>query len=404
MRSVTLFLLAWFVTPSTAYGSAGSASQAAETAPPESSSAIVITGINIQGYRDRLAQCLARDCPPDEDIAASSALAEALFLGGDYVDSYRVLNASLQRNRREAGAYPEPVSTLYRAHARIARHVGRDANALRSTYGILNALREGIPREDHRHFTARLEISEAQMAMSRYNEARRELEILIRHARAAGREDVAILAELRLLWFGYIADPRGPALAELITLSRQTDPSQRMRIFGAKILLARIYRLEGNVERADALLADVGRGNSTRRRLISSPDYQLVQQEIRLDGEVSLADAVGTGNTLNRVAQNYEGKWIDVGFWVMPDGSVSSLEILRQGASAEWATPLLESIRGRLYSTADEQTYRLERYTLSAGYEDVTGTRIQRRSPRARVEYFDLTDADIPAPTQTTPG
>lgn len=402
MRGVASVLLASLIVSSPAYGSAP---QGAETAEPDSPSTIVITGIRIQDYRDRLAQCLARGCPPDEDIAATAALAEALFLNGDYDDSYGVLNASLQRNRREAGNYPEPVSSLYRAHARISRHIGRDANALRSTYGILNALREGIPEEDHRHFTARLEISEAHMARSRYNEARRELETLIRRARAAGREDVAILAELRLAWFGYIADPRGPALAELIAMSRETDPAQRMRIFGAKILLARIYRLEGNIERADALLAEVGRGNMTRRRLISSPDYQLAQQEIQLDGEVTLAEAVRSGNTLNRVAQSYEGKWIDVGFWVLPDGSVSGLEVLRQGASTEWAAPLLESIRGRLYSTADEQTYRLERYTLSAGYEDVTGSRIQRRSPRARVEYFNLTDSDAPPPTpaQATP-
>ncbi len=39
----------------------------------------------------------------------------------------------------------------------------------------------------------------------------------------------------------------------------------------------------------------------------------------------------------------FEDKWIDVGFWVMPDDRVSELETL-------------ESIRGRLYSTAQEPT------------------------------------------------
>ena len=96
----------------------------------------------------------------------------------------------------------------------------------------------------------------------------------------------------------------------------------------------------------------------------------------------------------NRMSEDFERAWIDVGFWLLPDGRVSGLEVLRRGAEASWAEPLLESIRGRIYSSAAEATYRLERYTYMTGYEDSTtstGTRLARRTPRARVEYFDLT-------------
>ena len=80
---------------------------------------IVVTGIRIQDYRDRLAACLARSCPPNEDIDATTALAEACSLEGEYREARTVLRASLGRNRDEAARYPEPVSDLYRASARV---------------------------------------------------------------------------------------------------------------------------------------------------------------------------------------------------------------------------------------------------------------------------------------------
>jgi hypothetical protein len=358
---------------------------------------ILVTGIRVQDYRDRLAACLARNCPPDEDIDATLALAEALLLEGDYGDARTTVRASLGRNRDEARTYPEPVSDLYRAYSRLSRHLGDDRAALQSTHGILDALQEGLPQEDHRHFTARLELAEMQMMSGRYSAAKRELERLIRRARGAGREDVAVMAELRGLMYDHIAVPHGPARARLIEMSRWTDPGRRLQSVGARVLLARIYRSEGDGERADALLAEIGRGSSTQRRLLHSPPYQLLRQEVGGVLDQDAGTATLFGNVRNRVSENYEGKWIDVGFWVARDGRVSELEVLRTGGDTLWAQPLLESIRGRIYSTAEEPTYRLERYTYTAAWQQATGTRIRERSPAARVEYLDLT-VDNPAP------
>jgi tetratricopeptide (TPR) repeat protein len=367
---------------------------------PDLSEPIVVTGIRIQDYRERLAACLARNCPTNEDADATLALAEALFLEGDYDAARTAVHASIRRNRDHTTGYPEPVSDLYRAHARLSRHMGQDRDALRSTHEILNALQEGIAREDHRHFTARLELSEMQMMMGRLNAARRELSQLARQARRAGREDVATLAELRSLLYEHIANPHGPARSRLQELANETDPARRLQSVGAKLLLARLYRDEGDAERADALLAEVGRGSSRHRRLLHSPEYVLQTQEARFDAsdQVEIGTAVRFGNTLGRLPENYDGKWIDVGFWVLPDGSVSSLEVVRAGAPHDWAEPLLGSIRGRHYSAAEEASYRLERYTYTAEYETATGTRVRTRSPRARIEYLDLTVNDPPPP------
>ena len=352
---------------------------------------IVVTGVRIQDYRDRLAACLARNCPPDEDIDATLALAEALLVNGDYREARTTAAASIRRNRDQAQAYPEPVSDLYRAHARLSRHTGFDDDALQSSQQILNALQAGIPVEDHRHFTARFEIAEMQMGMGRYWAAQRELRRLARRARDAGREDVAVMADLRILLYQDVRLPQGPARQRLIELSQLTDSERRLESLGAKAILARIYRSEGNTARAAALLAEIGRGTAGRRRLIHSPRIQVLGANRSADG-------------LLRWSENFEGKWVDVGFWVLPGGQVADLEVVASGGDTVWARPLLEAIRGRLYSTAEEPTYRLERYTLTARRERPTGSHLERQmSDMARIEYLDLTVPDSAPGDPPTP-
>lgn len=368
---------------------------------------IIVTGQRLQDYRDALARCLARHCPPNEDADATLALAEALFLNGAYHEGRDAVQASLNRNRDQARGYPEPVSDLYRAHARLSRHLGQDTDARRSSYGILSALQEGIPQEDYRHFTARLELSENLMLAGNYNSARRSLAELVRVARAAGREDVATIAELRMLWFDNIARPEGEARSRLIRMARDEAPANRMRATGAKLLLARIYRGEGRAAQADALLAEIGRSarGGTRRRLITSPPYTLQVGDPN-DIANNMGESLNAANVLTRLSDNFEDKWIDVGFWVLPNGHVSGLEVVRDRNNNGWARPLLDSIRGRVYSEGPEPTYRLERYTYTAPYERVTGTNIPRRSRRARVEYLDLTQNEpppTPPPTEASP-
>jgi tetratricopeptide (TPR) repeat protein len=396
MRSLILFTLLTAGTPAIAQQ---------ESDQP----AIVVTGIRIQDFRDRLAACLARHCPANEDADATLALAEALFLDGEYADARGTVRASLSRNRDQASAFPEPVSDLYRAQTRLARHIGLDREARTAAHNILNALQQGIPQEDHRHFTARFEIAEMQMMRADFPGARRELAQLVRAARAAGREDVATIAELRDLQYELVAYPASDARGRLLEWSQRTAADQRMRAIGARILLARLYRDEGDSRRADSLLGEIGRSApaGAGRRLIHAPAYQLAQQETKPPADQDIHDmsTYAMGRTLNRVTENYADKWIDVGFWVLPDGHVSGLEIVRRGAAADWAAPLLASIRGRTYSTASEASYRLERYSFTADFEEVTGTHIRRRSPRGRLEYLDLTvDAATPVPAPPPAG
>ena len=349
---------------------------------------VTVTGRRIRDYRARLAACIARGCPPNEDVDATLALAEVEFESGAYEDARRTILESLGRNRRHARGYPEPVADLYRSRARVSRHLGRGDEALRSTLDVLRTLDNGIPTEDYRHFTARLEVAEAYTRAGRLEAARDELAQLSRLAAAANRPDVATLAELRGTWISYLLAPYGPARARLLEMTR--DPANRLRAVGAQILLARIYRDQGDPRRADQLIAELARRDTGRRALVYSPPYVLAARETIEEG--------GTVNVNTRIPDTFDRTWIDVGFWVMPDGSVDGVELIRQRGNIDWAEPLLRSIRGRRYTVATDNapTFRLERYTYTADLERVSGTRIMQRGQRARVEYYDLSTGEPP--------
>lgn len=360
--------------------------------PPEAPmlEPIIVTGTRVGDYRDALAACLARGCPPDEDIAASAALAEILFLSGEHHEARTVTRGAIRRNQRHAAAYPEPLAEIHRAHSRIARHLGRDQEAVRSTRDILRTLRQGIPAEDHRHFTARFEIAQALVELRNYDRARRELRELERSARGAGREDVARNAELRRMWVSYLMEPHGSTMRELEAMADRDAPEELYSAIGARMLLIRIHGHRGEDEARDAAIADLGTRFGGRRQVLFSPPYALAMQESQIVNHGESIEEMGRSVTSRLVGQ-IKDTFIDVGFWITEDGEVRDLEVLRRSGSPGWDPPLMESIAGRRYSPAGAPTYRLERYTLTAPLEVATGSRIPQRVPRARVEYFDLT-------------
>ena len=390
------------------------ASASVQTPPPAPPTTIVVTGRRLPDYRAALEACLARNCPPNEDIDATMVLAEALFIEGQYREARRVILRSISRNHDEARNFPEPVSDLYRANARVARNLGMDRQARFATVEILETLQTGIPVEDHRHFTARFEIAQTLIAFGEYRHAYRMLGELAERARAAGRDDVVARAELRQMWISRIFQPRGSAPSrELLELARSPDPR---RSIGAKMLLVRVYSENGNTREADRLMTELGR-TTGRRQLLVNPDYELLQRD-DVEGNAQRAESIYAAKNLQgsmlvmanlgaRMPGNFEEKWINVTFWIRPDGRVEDVEIVRRRGDASWAAPLIRSIRGRRYAPSEgASTYRLERYTYTAGYQDQgIGTRTTTRSPRARVEYFDLsgTEPAPPAPPAQPP-
>jgi hypothetical protein len=151
------------------------------------------------------------------------------------------------------------------------------------------------------------------------------------------------------------------------------------------VLLARLDRREGKLDTSDALIAELRGLHSTQPVLLFAPQIQLASRG-RLEGE-------GGSVTSLMATEDFDDVWVDIGFWVSPDGRVDDAEILRSHGGTRWAEPLLRSIAGRVYSPIADPSgsYRVERYSYTSLMTNVSGTRLRQRSVDGRIEFLDLT-------------
>ena len=385
---------------------------AAAAAAP-ASQPITVIGQRLPDLQANLAQCIARRCPTDEDIDASLAVAEAQLIDGDYRAARRTLLSSLGRNEGAAKEYPIPVSDLYRANGRVAAHLGIDDDYYRSTWGIYRTLKEGLPDEKFRHYSAMMEVAEMMGRTRKHERARLYYERIAESARREGRADIAALAELRRVLRHYPPYLRESAVRDILAKS---DPKFQAPILEGKLALARMAYEQKNEAKGDAIVGELADLKIRRPILVFAPPYDLGASaadnadmpQANHGGAVTSSNPEGaTGGTgtastpgsrsfnTSRLPLNVEDMWIDVGFTISPQGRVEGLQVLRSKGSRAWAWPLLRSIEGRRYTpavTGSKASVRRERYTFTSGLEPGSGTKAKRHSPNARVEYFDLTD------------
>lgn len=354
--------------------------------PEQPSQTIIVTGQSLKDTERALAECLARHCPPDQDIQATLAHAENLFVAGRYADAWRATHASIGRNGGHAKEYPVPVSDLYRADGRIALHLGEREPYESATLAMKRALAAGLPRNDVRLLGADMEVAAMYTSVRDLDEASRAYKAVEREAHATGRDDIAGAARVRQAWLLNIAGLDWLARQELKRIAADGREAEANRA-SARALIASLDREKSKAAGGEAIAAAA--------RTVAGPNPVLLYQP-QLDlPQVAINEA---GSTLRLMAtENFDDRWIDVGFRVTPEGKVAELEILRSHGPVDWTPPLVKAIAGRLYSRVanPEGTYRVERYTYTSFWMDMTGSRLRRRSPNARIEYLDLT-ADSP--------
>lgn len=351
---------------------------------------IVITGRRLSDTERALADCMRRKCPPDEDMKATLAHAENLFISGDYDRARATTLASLGRNRKMAATYPVPVSDLQRANARIAAHLGEGDDYQSSTFGIRRALVEGLAAGDPRLVGAHLEVGDMLVSMGQARRARLAYDQMERDALKIDRRDLAALARLRVAWIDYLEGRHANAMRKLRLIAASTDARERTPRLAAMVLLARIDRKDGKFEASEALIRELAMHRPKQPMLLYTPPLQLASAASRDGGSV----------TARMATDSFEDRWVDIGFWVKPDGRTADVEILRESGATQWAMPLLAALKGRVYSAngsdAGDGVYRVERYSYTSFYEVRLGSRIRERSGDARVEFLDLTTGPTP--------
>ena len=378
--------------------SAGVNSQA--TANDEAPREIVVTARSLKDTESDLKACLARKCPPDQDIKASLAHAENQFVEGNYRDARSTLAGALGRNRKHKGQYPIEVSDLLRANGNVAAHLG-EANVYRlSVLDMRDTLKGALKPNDYRVFGAEIEVADSRMKLGYLDEASDKYLEVEKRALSVGLPQVAAIARLRDLSLRVqraetekTAFRKKEALDGIDAfLNAPPGGSEDIKI-AAEILKSRLDRASGNSETADKLIARYASLGGTNRPVL------LYSTPIKMN-EAQAARAMAGGSDLNRIGtQVVENRWVDVGFWIGVDGKVDEPEILRNKGDTDWADVVLKAIKTRIYAPlkmegddASLGVYAIERYSLTAQYEnDVTGTRIRQRSPIARIERTDLT-------------
>jgi hypothetical protein len=406
---------------------------------------IVITAQRIRAAQDALRACLARHCDPNEDIDASLALAETQLLGGKYGAARSTLLAALGRNKHEASRYPIPVSDLYRANGKVAAHLGIDWDYYRSTWGIYRTLKNGLPSDDVRKFSALMEIAEMEYRTRGHERARLYYESIAHRARDAGRPDIAALAELRSAT-RHLPPGSSWQVNEIRRIAGLDASGMRAPVLEAKLALARMAYAKGDEQGAQALQRELAALAIRQPILIYSPPYQLSARDTNsADENFGMEDAsittvgvgatafddgggvIGGGNGVgegrivggqfglrpgttrsgtmlasgpqsfatHRATPVVDDMWVDIAFRITPAGKVADAKIVRSHGSTYWSQPLLGSLEGRRYTPGDPASptsRRLERYTYTSGYERKTDTRSAARSPETRIEYLDLSD------------
>lgn len=367
---------------------------------PDDTPTIVITG-QVDSARRDFEACLARKCPPLEDMAASLRYAEALFVEGAYQDARGVLRGATGRNRGYAQAHPREVSALYRAASRIAAHLGEGQEYERRAHGMVRALKAGLPAEAPEVLLAQIEVARTQTSLGNIPAAITVLEAAHDAAERSGQKAVQGIAAVRLAALVHLRGGRGDARRLIAPLLEWDEPAMAQIRLAARILSARFDRAEGKPDNVDALIATLRTQPGQAPMLLQMEPLKIDWYDPRGGARQGVGEAM-TVRTEHWNEPKVDKRWADIGFWVRPDGSVDDIEVLRDSnASKDWIDPVVAQIKSRVYAKASAADgpgmYRVERFTLTALWGKVTGTHRRVREPRFRVERLDMTAEPVSA-------
>ncbi len=360
---------------------------------------VVITATPLADLRKALQACLARKCPPDQDIDATLAVAETQFVNGDYKGASSTIGKSIDRNKRFAKDYPVAVSDLLRADYRVSEHLGeRDSYRIRA-FDVVSALKAGLPDNDARVLAAQIEVGDMYVETGRIDEAADKYHEVERRAVGPGLSTVRGMARLRLVGLYSqltVIDSQYQSLARRSAAVLTGDPDPAMKPFGdaARLLMARLDARRGDTAALDRMIAGYpwAKGSKAPVLLYAPPiDFNLPPPE-------------RTVNVGSARMSSFEGEWVDIGFWVAPDGHVTDADVYRSSGRSEtpwWTKPILAAIRGRRYAPLDMDptqpgVLRVERYTRVAWLAYNTGSHIMQREPTPEIHMLDLS-IDPPA-------
>ena len=385
---------------------AGFLTGALSAAPPDAASSdIVVTAQSLTDTQNALRDCIARHCPPSEDIRASLVHAENQYVAGAYADARQTVSASLRRNRRQPGASATDVASLFRVHSRLSAHLGQETQQRRSLVDMRETLRDALGDADPQTLAARIEVADGLAAMGIMSNARRAYMDVAADADRLSLPRIAAFTRIRLanlVMANADADSSSAdvrmARAQLEAIAANGAAAGQDMALVAAVLMYRFDKSRGDETGLQQVIARYAAMTGVTAPVL------MWSEPIQLPSTITDAPRDNAGVTHSN--QYNSGAWIDVGFWIEPDGKVSNVEVLRQSTrQASWSSAVERAIQTRRYIPTRGQNgafspgqYQIERYTLTADSSLCIASHLQCHNGTPRVQQMNLTP-DLPPPT-----
>ncbi|MDF0489001.1 hypothetical protein PX554_12730 [Sphingomonas sp. H39-1-10] len=354
---------------------------------------IVVTGQRLVEAQE---ECARGGCSPLRDAQTTIALAEVKFREGAYVEAKHLLATAISRNRNKAAEAPRPVAALYEAYATVALHDGDQTTYRRAVANQVQTLRENLPANDPSVVSAATALGDMWIELGNYRQADATYRRIEDDALDAGQAKQAMLAGMKRVWLAAAMGKKADSSRKLNELEARPIAKESGFKTALRVLRLRLAVREENGADITKRIRELGQGEDAEPVLIWAPPYQLDAAAAANANarKFSLSDAVDIRST------DWDGnQWVDIGFWIRPDGHTAEAEILRGSRSQSWAKSALNQIARRRYTISgadterqmEEGVYRVERFTRKSEYITPKGSLIKRRVAVGGFEVLDLT-------------
>lgn len=356
--------------------------QAAAPSPPAGD--IVVVGRRAER---ELARCLARSCPPAEDVDASLDASVEQFADGRYTDARRTLQKAIRRNKDHAAELPGPVSSLYATLATVAEHEGDTRLWRQAARNNVLVLRRHLGETNLATLREELGFADALAGLGSPEAADSAYHTIQQRAVGSGHPGIAAGAAFRRAWLALLRERFKEAERFADEAVELTGADNRLMGELREILRTRIAIRRGDEGAVEALATRLRQSADARPQLIFAPPVANINP-----------GAGASGIRLNPWHDS-RVRFADVGYWIRPDGRTAEVEVLRTSGLDQWKAGILRQVEARRYVPLDVEPghpgiYRIDRVTVRGTMDVPVGSHIRQRMGDLTVHVVDLTETD----------
>lgn len=355
----------------------------AQVAPSPAPNEVVIVGRRAE---KELAACLARACPPAQEVEASLQASVEQFADGRYTDARRTLQTAISRNKRHAAQLPGPISSLYATLATVAEHEGDTGLWRQASRSNVEILRAHLGRTDPATLTEELSFADDLVGQGMIRLADDSYDRVQQRAAATGQPQLAASAAFRRGWLALQQERFRDAQRFAETAVQLAGDKDAVMAELREIMRTRIAVRKGDDAAVDALAARLRQSAVTHPVLMYAPP---------------IYDINPPRNELSPQARHHDRaiRFADIGYWIRPDGKVADVEMLRTNGLGQWGPGISQHVRARRYvplrlAGGQPGLYRIDRFTVRGNMGVPLGTRLRQRMGDLSIHVVDLTGTE----------